>query len=92
LALYAFVKLGASITAWNKPRNPAYTRYRRTGRDACYHADAQIYPALGNIEVQSLQPETIRRWQADLVKSAEFVVRVQPSRKGLGERFRSDAA
>jgi hypothetical protein len=64
----SFVKLGASITAWNRPRNPAYTGYRRTGRDDRYHADAQIYPALGQYR---LQPETIRRWQADLVKSAD---------------------
>src|SRR6516162_2587514 len=52
----SFVKLGVSITAWNRPRNPAYTGYRRTGRDDRYHADAQIYPALGNIEVESLNP------------------------------------
>jgi hypothetical protein len=43
---------------------------RRSGRDARYRAEAQILPQLGDIEVESLTPEHLRRWQADLVKGA----------------------
>jgi integrase len=41
---------------------------RRSGRDARYRAEAQILPQLGDIEVESLTPQILRRWQADLVK------------------------
>jgi integrase len=43
---------------------------RRGGRDARYRAEAQILPQLGDIEVESLTPEHLRRWQAALVKGA----------------------
>jgi integrase len=43
---------------------------RRSGRDARYRAEAQILPQLGDIEVESLTPQILRRWQADLVKGA----------------------
>jgi integrase len=43
---------------------------RRGGRDARYRAEAQILPQLGDIEVESLTPEHLRRWQVDLVKGA----------------------
>ena len=66
----------------------AYLHYldhhKRSGRDARYRAEAQIYPTLGDIEVDSLQPETLRRWQADLVKGAPRL-RTKP---GDMQRFR----
>jgi integrase len=43
---------------------------RRGGRDARYRAEAQILPQLGDIEVESLTSQVLRRWQADLVKGA----------------------
>jgi integrase len=43
---------------------------RRGGRDARYRAEAQILPQIGDIEVESLTPQILRRWQADLVKGA----------------------
>jgi hypothetical protein len=36
-------------------------QHKRSGRDARYRAEAQIYPSLGDIEVDRLQPETLRR-------------------------------
>jgi integrase len=43
---------------------------RRGGRGARYRAEAQILPQLGDIEVESLTPQVLRRWQSDLVKGA----------------------
>jgi hypothetical protein len=38
---------------------------RRSGRDSRTRAEAQILPQLGDIEVESLTPEHLRRWLAD---------------------------
>ena len=42
---------------------------RRTATDARYRASAFIYPALGEIEVESLRTDRVRSWHADLAKS-----------------------
>jgi integrase len=58
---------------------------RRSGRDARYRAEAQIYPTLGDVEVASLTPEALRRWQADLVKGASRI----RTKKGDKQKFKS---
>jgi integrase len=66
----------------------AYLAYldnnRRSGRDARYRAEAQIYPTLGDVEIESLTPEALRRWQADLVKGPPRI----RTRTGDKQRFR----
>ena len=68
-----------------------YLRYlendRRSGRDARYRAEAQIYPTLGDVQIDSLTAEALRRWQADLVKGAPRI----RTRKGDKQKFKSVA-
>src|SRR3954454_14903203 len=42
---------------------------RRTGADARYRASAFIFPALGDVEVEALKTERLRRWHADVAKA-----------------------
>jgi integrase len=43
--------------------------HRRSGRDARHRAKAFILPQLGDIEVQALTPERLRKWHAALAQT-----------------------
>jgi integrase len=56
---------------------------RKTGKDARLRADALINPALGHILVAALTADQIRKWHADLAKTAPRI----RTREGLRQQY-----
>jgi integrase len=57
---------------------------RKTGKDARLRANALINPVLGNVAVAALTADMIRKWHADLAKTAPRV----RTREGLKQRYK----
>src|SRR5262249_44658239 len=64
--------------------------HRKTARDAQVRAQALIIPQLGDIEVQALTTEQIRRWHVGLTKVAARHGRKDDDGEGLRRREWTD--
>lgn len=59
---------------------------RKSGREARYAADAFILPVLGNIKLEDLTADQVRKWHARLAKASARV----RTKKGAEQKFRTN--